>query len=77
MRFLELTQIKLRGRKVKAHKKVEAKALWDVLKDWQLYLLGIVFMSNTVPNNGLKFTMPQIIRNMGFTSSNAQLLTIP
>lgn len=77
VRFLELTQIKLRGRKVKAHKKVEAKALWDVLKDWQLYLLGIVFMSNTVPNNGLKFTMPQIIRNMGFTSSNAQLLTIP
>lgn len=77
VRFLELTQIKARGRKVEKGHKVEAKTLWDVLKDWQLYFLGIVFMSNTVPNYGLKFTMPQIIKNMGFTSSNAQLLTIP
>ncbi|KAI8292867.1 Major facilitator superfamily transporter [Colletotrichum sp. SAR11_240] len=30
-----------------------------------------------VPNYALKFTMPQIIKNMGFTSANAQLLTIP
>lgn len=34
-------------------------------------------MSNSVPNYALKFTMPQIIRNMGFTSTNAQLLTAP
>ncbi|KAJ0319209.1 hypothetical protein Brms1b_003904 [Colletotrichum noveboracense] len=30
-----------------------------------------------VPNYALKFAMPQIIKNMGFTSANAQLLTIP
>lgn len=77
VRFLELTQIKMRGRRSTSHHKPDAKTLWDVLKDWQLYFLGIVFMSNTVPNYGLKFTMPQIIRNMGFTSSTAQLLTIP
>lgn len=56
---------------------MEAQTLWKVIKDWQLYFLGMVFMSNTVPNYALKFTMPQIIQNMGFTSSNAQLLTIP
>lgn len=38
---------------------------------------GIIYWSNTVPNNALKFTMPQIIRNMGYTSTHAQLLTIP
>ena len=77
IRFLELTQIKMRGKRSSSHHKLDAKTLWGVLKDWQLYFLGIVFMSNTVPNYGLKFTMPQIIRNMGFTASNAQLLTIP
>lgn len=49
----------------------------QVVSDGNLYLLAIVIASNTVPNNGLKFTMPQIIRNMGFTSTNAQLLTAP
>jgi hypothetical protein len=36
-----------------------------------------MFWSNVTPNYGLKFTMPQIIKNMGYTSANAQLLTIP
>ncbi|KAF4473035.1 transporter [Fusarium albosuccineum] len=77
IRFLDLSHIKFRGRKVERSRKVEVETFWKVIKDWQLYLLGIVFMSNTVPNYALKFTMPQIILNMGFTSSRAQLLTIP
>jgi len=77
IRFLELNHIKYRGRSAGTSHKVEAQTLWKVIKDWQLYFLGMVFMSNTVPNYALKFTMPQIIQNMGFTSSNAQLLTIP
>lgn len=39
--------------------------IWQVLTDPHLYLQALVFMSNSVPNYGLKFTMPQIIRNMG------------
>lgn len=54
---------------------------WSILKqvvtDPHLYLQALVQASNTVPNNGLKFTMPQIIRNMGFTSTRAQLLSAP
>ncbi|CAI6100746.1 unnamed protein product [Clonostachys chloroleuca] len=30
-----------------------------------------------MPNYGLKFTMPSVIKGMGFTSSTAALLTIP
>lgn len=48
-----------------------------VLTDKHIYLQALVYMSNSVPNYALKFTMPQIIRNMGFTSTNAQLLTAP
>lgn len=57
------------------------KITWLIIKsallDWKIYLQAIIAMSNTIPVYGLKFTMPQIIKNMGFTSSNAQLLTIP
>jgi hypothetical protein len=48
-----------------------------VFTDGHIYLQALICASNTVPNNGLKFTMPQIIRNMGFTSTNAQLLSAP
>jgi len=77
-RFLELEHILLRGRKTPESKRTFSwKTIRAVLTDWQLYLQALVFMSNAVPNYGLKFTMPQIIRNMGFTSSRAQLLTAP
>ena len=50
------------------------QGLWRVLTDWQIWLMAVVFWSNTVPGYGLKFTMPQIITEMGFTSSTAQLM---
>lgn len=81
-RFLELSHIAYRGERTNT-KTTEKKPLvnWPVLKqvvtDWQLYLQALVFWSNVVPNYGLKFTMPTIIKSMGFTNTNAQLLTAP
>lgn len=84
IRFLNLTYQATRGGTIDApkegtqHKKnFKWKVLAQVLTDKHIYLQALVFLSNTVPNYGLKFTMPQIIRNMGFTSTNAQLLTAP
>jgi hypothetical protein len=87
IRFLNLIHQATRGssRDELAKKQVDRKTaqknffstLWMVMKDSHIYLQAMVYMSNTVPNYGLKFTMPQIIRNMGFTSTNAQLLTAP
>lgn len=51
--------------------------LWSAVSDWQMYPLIFSQWSNTVPTYGLKFTLPTIIKNMGFTASNAQLLSIP
>ncbi|KAL4945798.1 major facilitator superfamily domain-containing protein [Aspergillus oleicola] len=59
------------------NEKISKKVFWSVIIDWQIYLIVLVYWSNTVPNYGLKFMMPQIIKNMGFTASSAQLLTIP
>lgn len=84
-KFLELTHIAYRGVKTTAKTEPGApkksRVNWPILKqvvtDWQLYLQAMVFWSNIVPNYGLKFTLPSIIRSMGFSSTTAQLLTAP
>lgn len=60
-----------------AGKHLKGSILLTVISDWQYYVLAVIQWSNTVPTYGLKFTLPQIVKNMGFTSSNAQLLSVP
>ncbi|KAM5380854.1 hypothetical protein ACJZ2D_003378 [Fusarium nematophilum] len=52
------------------------KLLRSIICNWQIYVQALVYWSSTVPNTALTFTMPRILRNMGYTSSHAQLLTI-
>lgn len=78
IRYLELSLVRTRGVAVaSSKKKYDVDTFSKVLKDWRLYLLGLIFMSNTGPIYGLKFTMPAIIQNMGYTSSTSQLLSAP
>lgn len=57
--------------------KFDWNSLYKVITDWHIYLQVLNFWSNVIPNYGLKFTLPQIITNMGYSSANAQLLSIP
>lgn len=59
-----------------AGNKMSFAVVRSVVTDWQIYLMVLVYWSNTVPTYGLKFMMPQIIKNMGFTASTAQLLCV-
>ena len=53
------------------------KLLMRTMVDWKI-LLGIVLAwVNSVPNAAFKFTMPQIIKQLGFSTTQSQLLTIP
>ncbi|EWY85853.1 hypothetical protein FOYG_12952 [Fusarium oxysporum NRRL 32931] len=77
IRYLQLRQLAQSGNQPTQKKKgVDWKIFRSIICDWQIYLQALIYWSNTVPNNALKFTMPRIIRNMGYTSSHAQLLTI-
>lgn len=80
-RYLQLRQDIAKGNGTRGRVSPEGPRKWElaksVLLDWQLYLQALVYWSNTGPNYGLKFTMPQIIKNMGYSNSTAQLLTIP
>lgn len=60
-----------------AKKRFNWKTVRQVLTDHHLYLQALIFASNTIPNNGFKLTMPQIISNMGYRSTTAQLLSAP
>ncbi|KAI3607911.1 mfs nicotinic acid transporter tna1 [Moniliophthora roreri] len=62
IRYMELQRIQENG-----DHKIDAKGI---------YLLGLMHCSSTVPSYALKFSMPTIIKGMGFTSANAQLMTI-
>ena len=79
IRYLELRKQAERGRVVVDENpdKFDWKTLWSVLTDWHLYLQVLNFWSNSVPNYGLKFSLPQIVKNMGYSSANAQLLSMP
>ena len=78
VRFLCLLHDATRGRIQMDKKKADTKkTLIRVVKDWQLYVHAIIFNGVGIPLYGVKFTMPQIVKNMGFTSNNAQLMTAP
>ncbi|KAL8399501.1 hypothetical protein RB594_000038 [Gaeumannomyces avenae] len=83
IRYLELRQIARNPTAIKddgeaeKHSHFDKKALIAALTDWKMYLLTLGSWSNAVPNYAMKFTMPTIVRSMGFTSAQAQLMTMP
>ncbi|KEZ45652.1 hypothetical protein SAPIO_CDS2017 [Scedosporium apiospermum] len=77
-RFLNLLHDATRGRMEMEKKKADnRKTLVKVVKDWQLYVHALIFNGVGIPLYGVKFTMPQIVKNMGFASTKAQLMTAP
>ncbi|KPI38279.1 putative transporter [Cyphellophora attinorum] len=84
IRYLELVFRATRGRNAatgtgqeKPKKKVNWKALRAMLTDKNLYLQSMIAAGSSLPNNGMKYTLPQIVKNMGYTSTKAQLLSVP
>ncbi|KAF7716716.1 MFS-type transporter [Penicillium ucsense] len=56
---------------------LDQSIILSVICDWKMYLLILINWSNAVPNYALKFSMPEIIKSMGYKAASAQLLTIP
>ncbi|KAK4235575.1 major facilitator superfamily domain-containing protein [Achaetomium macrosporum] len=79
VRYLELRQMARRVYvpKEEGQSSFDWGCLWSVATDWKMYLLILANWSQAVPNYAMKFTMPTIVKSMGFTSATAQLLTIP
>ena len=69
------------GNRVNHDGEVAEKFKWSLLRelvtDYKIYLQAFILFTASVCAYGLKFTMPSITKSMGYTSSQAQLLTIP
>ncbi|EEY20081.1 inner membrane transport protein yfaV [Verticillium alfalfae VaMs.102] len=57
--------------------KFDWKFLWSAMADWKIYLAVIIYWGNSISVYGFSFAAPTIIRELGYTSAQAQLLTIP
>ncbi|RSM15177.1 hypothetical protein CDV31_005111 [Fusarium ambrosium] len=81
IRYLELRQLSRRATMPGDYKDNNSHFNWaifkDILFDYKIWLLFFANWSNAVPNYAMKFTMPSILKGMGYTSSHAQLMTIP
>lgn len=53
------------------------KKTGTILCDLKLWAFALLFMCSTMPSYALGYFMPIILKGMGFTAENAQLLTAP
>lgn len=80
IRFLEMqTFIKQGGRF--AEETNDKKFNWHDMKmvvtNWRLYGQAYILLCISACSYGTKFTLPSIVKGMGFTNTNAQLMTVP
>ncbi|KAI0325823.1 MFS general substrate transporter [Cubamyces sp. BRFM 1775] len=55
----------------------ELRHIWETLKDWQVWLHILIYMSVIAPLYGISLFLPSIINGFGFTTAISQLLTVP
>ncbi|KAF2265117.1 MFS general substrate transporter [Lojkania enalia] len=55
----------------------KGKYVKDAFLDWQIWVNIWVYWGIVAPLYGISLFLPTIIRNLGYTSSTAQLLTVP
>ncbi|KAI0066926.1 MFS general substrate transporter [Artomyces pyxidatus] len=49
----------------------------DALKDWRIYLGGVIYFGANAALASISAFLPTIIRTFGYTAARAQLLTVP
>ncbi|PSN72317.1 high-affinity nicotinic acid transporter [Corynespora cassiicola Philippines] len=55
----------------------DIKYVWQALKDWKIYIHMLICMAGFCPIYSFALFLPTIIRNMGYTANNAQLMSVP
>lgn len=57
--------------------KIDKSHIMAGLSDWKIWAATVIFWGNTVGVYGFTATVPSVINGLGYSSANAQLLTIP
>jgi cyanate permease len=55
----------------------DVKYVWQAIRDWKIYIHMLICMAGFCPIYSFALFLPTIIRNMGYTANNAQLMSVP
>jgi len=55
----------------------DVKYVFQALKDWKIYIHMVLCMAAFCPIYSFALFLPTIIKNMGYTANNAQLMSVP
>jgi MFS family permease len=53
------------------------KYVWQAIKDWKVYIHMLICMAGFCPIYSFSLFLPTIIKNMGYTANEAQLMSVP
>jgi MFS family permease len=65
------------GVRVQTAEKFQWRYITAALSDWKIYLGVVIYWAGAIPSYGFTYSAPTIIHNLGYTSIQAQLLTVP
>ncbi|KAL6248610.1 hypothetical protein RBB50_004865 [Rhinocladiella similis] len=57
--------------------RIQFKYVKAAFSEWKIYAAVIIFWANTIGVYGFTATVPSVIEDLGYSSANAQLMTIP
>lgn len=55
----------------------DVKYVWQAIGDWKIYIFMLIFMAGFAPIYSLSMFIPTIIKGMGYSANNAQLMSVP
>lgn len=55
----------------------DLKYVYQAFKDWKIYIFMVICMAGFCPIYSFALFLPTIIKNMGYTSNQAQLMSVP
>lgn len=59
------------------HEEFQMKYVWLAMKDYKMWLGMIIYMGADMPLYAFSLFLPTIISELGYTTTKAQLLTVP
>lgn len=55
----------------------DVKYVWQALGDWKIYIHMLICMAGFCPIYSFSLFLPTIVKSMGYTANDAQLMTVP
>lgn len=59
------------------HEDFQMKFLWQSLTDWKTYMFAVIYMGAVMPLYAFSLFLPTIINQLGYSSTRANLLSVP